>query len=345
MNYQNDIHLTPQLPGNCSERAGRLSDYLPLFDLVNAYSQHINGHIELNDPELIHADWLNDGFNPQTDIHTIFDPNGRLIGLIETWMTNQPPVHPWNWICVHPDYLNAGIWEYLLHWGQNRSRAALDLVSPELRIALRTGTEHQNQTGIQAIQNLGWQPLRSFYHMQVSFDGMPQVPPPPEGIVIRRYDPATETEAVYQAFTDSFKDHFGYVEQPFEHGFAEFKHNLIDMPGYDPNYWFVAVDGKEIAGICLCRPTSPEDPECGWVSELGVRRGWRKQGLGFLLLKRAFSEFYSAGRKSAGLGVDASSLTGALRLYERAGMQVVRQFDHFEKELRAGLEISTQELA
>ncbi len=337
---QQSVHL----PDTCSERAGRFSDYLHLFDLVNTYSLYVNGRIDLDDPELIRSNWESKNFNPETDVHTIFDPYDRLVGLIETWTTSQPPVHPWNWVCVHPDYANSGLWEYLLQWGENRSIAALELVSSHIRVAPITGTEHHNQAGIQAIRNQGWKPIRSFYHMGIDLVSTPVVPAVPPGIIIRRYNPLTEREAVYRAFVDSFKDHFGYVEQPFEHGFSDFKHDLIDSPGYDPNFWVVAVDGNEIAGICISRPSSPEDPECGWVCELGVRRAWRKRGLGFLLLKQAFSAFHTIGRKRAGLGVDASSLTGALRLYERAGMQVVRQFDHFEKELRAGIEISTQEL-
>jgi hypothetical protein len=42
--------------------------------------------------------------------------------------------------------------------------------------------------------------------------------------------------------------------------------------------------------------------------------------------------------------VDADSLTGALRIYEGAGMHVARQFDNFEKEIRAGREISTHQI-
>jgi hypothetical protein len=45
-----------------------------------------------------------------------------------------------------------------------------------------------------------------------------------------------------------------------------------------------------------------------------------------------------------GLGVDAQNLTGALRLYESAGMHIHQQFDLYEKELRAGTEISVQSL-
>jgi mycothiol synthase len=233
----------------------------------------------------------------------------------------------------------------LLSWSEERSKAALGLVSAEFRVAPHTGTEHHNLAGIETIRKLGWTHVRSYYRMEVKLETQPQVPPIPAGIVIRPYDPETETEAVYNTFVDSFKDHYGFVAQPFEHGFANFKHNMIDEPGYDPNFWFVAVDGDTIAGICICRPVSTEDPEGGWVSELGVRRGWRKKGLGTLLLKTAFAAFYERGQKRASLGVDASSLTGALRLYEQAGMNVSRQYDKFEKELRPGQELATQELA
>jgi hypothetical protein len=40
--------------------------------------------------------------------------------------------------------------------------------------------------------------------------------------------------------------------------------------------------------------------------------------------------------------VDAASITGATRLYERAGMHVFRAWDIYEKELRPGEELSTQ---
>jgi ribosomal protein S18 acetylase RimI-like enzyme len=75
-----------------------------------------------------------------------------------------------------------------------------------------------------------------------------------------------------------------------------------------------------------------------------VRRPWRRQGLGLALLHHAFNEFYKRGKRKVGLGVDASSLTGATRLYERAGMHIHSQFDLYEKELRPGKELATTEL-
>ena len=110
---------------------------------------------------------------------------------------------------------------------------------------------------------------------------------------------------------------------------------------YDPSLWFVAVDGDEIAGVSLCRPHWTEDLQMGWINTLGVRRPWRRQGLGQALLHASFNAFYQRGTLKVGLGVDASSLTGATRLYEKAGMLVFRQNNQFEKEMRPGIELGT----
>ena len=332
------------LPAGYSSRAGKIEDYRLVFELVNAYGLRLNGRVDLTDPELIRLDWENEGFNPQTDIHTVYAPDGQLIGMVECWLTSRPPVHPWVWVCVHPDHMGRGVWEYLLAWGENRSRVALEMADSNLRVAPRTGTEHHNQAGVEVILSQGWTHVRSYYRMEIDLDSAPVVPTLPDGVIIRPFDPATETEEVYRCFVDSFRDHFGFVEQPFEHGFKEFKHNLIDEPGYDPRFWFVAVDGDKIAGISLCRPVDVEDPESGWVNELGVRRPCRKRGIAHALLIHSFAAFYARGQRRAGLGVDATSLTGALRLYEKAGMHIARQFDQFEKELRPGREISTQQV-
>jgi ribosomal protein S18 acetylase RimI-like enzyme len=49
------------------------------------------------------------------------------------------------------------------------------------------------------------------------------------------------------------------------------------------------------------------------------------------LLKRAFLNFYERGKRYVVLGVDAGNSTGATRLYERAGMRVVRRYVRYEK--------------
>ena len=51
------------------------------------------------------------------------------------------------------------------------------------------------------------------------------VPAPqfPEGVILRTFNPETDLESVYQADQDSFRDHFGFVDEPFEEGLKRFK--------------------------------------------------------------------------------------------------------------------------
>jgi len=332
------------LPAGCMARSGKLEDYKIVFDLLNIHSQHMNGHVDLVDPELLRLDWLNEGFKPETDVHLVFAADNSLVGFIECWTTQEPPVHPWIMGCVHPEHWGRGIGSYLLTWAENRASLALDKCAPGLRFAPRSGAEAHNKNGIALLEGLGWKHIRSWYRMVTDLNTTPEVPQLPAGITVRPYDPKTELEEVYLTVEDTFKDHFGFVAQPFEKGLADFKHHFIEDPAYDPRYWLVALAGNEIVGISICRREDTEDSESGWVNELGVKRAWRKHGLGYALLKNAFALFYADGKKRAGLGVDAASLTGALRLYERAGMRVQRQFNQYEKEFRPGRELAVTSL-
>src|SRR5437016_14577840 len=72
---------------------------------------------------------------------------------------------------------------------------------------------------------------------------------------------------------------------------------------------------------------------------------FRSKGLGMALLRQSFVEFYRRGSRKARLGVDSQNLSGATRLYERAGMHKAHESYNYEKELRAGVELSIQALA
>jgi ribosomal protein S18 acetylase RimI-like enzyme len=180
--------------------------------------------------------------------------------------------------------------------------------------------------------------------MRIDLTEAPPAPVWPEGITLRPFDPDRDLEAVARADSEAFRDHWGFIERPFDQELQMFRHWLGE-PRFDASLWFVAMRGAEVAGVSLCDPWVDDDPGMGWVSSLGVRRAYRKQGLGLALLRHSFGELYRRGRRKVGLGVDAFNLTGALRLYERAGMRVYRQNNTYEKELRPGVELSTQGVA
>ena len=75
----------------------------------------------------------------------------------------------------------------------------------------------------------------------------------------------------------------------------------------------------------------------GWIGSIGVRRAWRRRGP---RASRSSATRSGASARSGetvvALGVDAENPTGAVRLYERAGMRVLWRADVWQKELRAG---------
>jgi mycothiol synthase len=334
-----------ELPEGFTARGAKLEDVEPALVLYNRWSRSVIGRDEITDAAAIRNEWISPGFDPDRDIRLVFAPDGTMAGYIEVWTNSKPLVHPWMWGRVDPEYEDMGIGTYLLRWAEERASQELPGVPAELRFAPRVGTLREAVKPKRLFEEMGYRHIRSSYQMLIEMDAPVPEPVWAEGITLRTFNPETDAEAVYRAEDDSFRDHFGYVEQPFEQGFKRFKHFVLGAADFDPTLLFLAMDGNEVAGINICRSHSFDDPDMGWVGTLGVRRPWRKRGIGLALLRHSFNEFYRRGKRKVGLGVDAQNLTGALHLYESAGMHVHQAYDQYEKELRPGIEISTQTLS
>jgi ribosomal protein S18 acetylase RimI-like enzyme len=109
---------------------------------------------------------------------------------------------------------------------------------------------------------------------------------------------------------------------------------MTTAPEFDPALWLLAIDGDEIAATGLARMPADE----GWIDVIGVRRPWRRRGIGLALLHSLFSTLRTRGSRTAALSVDAESQTGAPRLYDRAGMTIRMSYLRYRKELRPGLD-------
>ncbi len=344
MNAQLQKENVAKLPEGFTARGATMNDVEAAMRLFNRWSRAVIGRDDFDGPESIRDEWETPGADPAEDIRLVFAPNGELVGYIEVWTNAAPLVHPELWGRLDPGYEDLGIGTWMIQWAEQRALHAVSILPSELRFAPRVGSYRQATKAKKLFEDMGYQHIRSFYHMLIEMDAPVPDPEFPQGIALRTYNPATEAEAVYRAENDAFRDHFGHVDQNFEEGLKQWKRNR-EHEGYDPTLYFLAMDGDEIAGVNICRPYSFYDADRGWVRSLGVRRPWRKRGLGLALLRHAFNEFYRRGKRKVGLGVDAQNLTGALRLYENAGMRVDQAYDYYEKELRAGTEISVQSLS
>ncbi len=324
-------------------RPTTMDDLEPAVELFNICSQRMIGKNEVTLSD-VRTEWLLPEFELENATRVALTRAGKLVGYIEVWDIDERPVNMWVWGRVHPDYEGQGIGTALMEWAEQRARQAIDRVPDDLKVVMRSGTYNGYKPGHQFLRDRGMKPIRHFHTMAIELTERPPEPKWPTGISVRPMRGLEETEDVVRAVIDAFRDHWGFVEQPFEQEYQQWLHFMEHDEAFDPDLWFLAMDGDEIAGMSLCTPESREDKDMGWVRTLGVRRPWRRQGLGLALLHHSFGEFHCRGKARVGLGVDASSLTGATRLYKRAGMRPIRQFDSYELVLRPGRDISTQEL-
>jgi mycothiol synthase len=325
---------------NFFTRPPTADDLEAVVHLINASSLDIEGTKYFTVEEYRNG-WETPGFTPQTDCQLVTTLTGQVVGCAEVW--NLPPhIRNFARVRVHPDYRGLGIGTYLTRWSEKRARDLIPQAPAGTRVIIQCGHINTYQAARDLLKAEGYKPIRHFLSMKIEMNGSPSLPSWPDGITVRTLAPGRDEAATFRALDEAFKDHWGHVETPFEEGFARFMHSLNNDPDYDPTLCFLAMDGGEIAGVSMCVFKTTAYPDMGWVEDLAVRRPWRRRGIALALLQHSFGELYRRGRRQVGLGVDASNLTGAMRLYEKAGMHPFRQFDTYEKELRPGRDLVTR---
>ncbi len=292
--------------------------------------------------EEIRSEWATPGFSLDQSSRLVCTAEGKLVGYAEVWDLLEIPVRPRVFGCVHPDFVGQGIGSYLLAWAEARSREVLGRLPESLRVVMQAGAFSEHGPSERLMQDHGLQLVRQYWEMVIELDHVPPAPVWPAGIELRGYHHDADAAGLYSAEDEAFSDHWGYVQETFEVGFERWSHHVFDPARFDPHLWYLAMHGTEIAGAIRCRPESETDPQMGWVSSIFVRKPWRRRGLGLALLLHALRKFQDLGRARVGLGVDAANLTGATGLYQKAGMKPRPRYDLFEKELRAGEELSVR---
>ena len=321
-------------------RPATMDDAEAVADLFSASSLDTLGKPGISAAEL-RNDWQVPGFSLATDTHAVWTHEGRLIGYGDLWGKSANSVRLVPWVRVHPEYQGQGIGTYLNEWAETRARQEIVNAPEGARVVLETFTPAADNAARELLRARGMTETRHSWEMAIKLDKQPSSPEWPDGITVRPRSPGDE-RAFYEAENEAFKDHYGYVEEPFEEDFPKWKHLRENEPHYDPSLWFLEEEQNQIAGFAICSPKTADDPDMGWVWSLGVLRPWRRCGLGLALLLHCFGEFFRRGIARAGLSVDAENLTGATGLYEKAGMHVTHEHIRLEKELRPGMDLSTR---
>lgn len=340
--------MTIPLPDRFTIRPATIDDVEQTAELANLCSIDLIGQPITNANEL-RIDWQLPTTNLETDVRLMFTPDQTIVGYAGVW-DPEPHVQVHSWSYVHPAYRDQDLEEYLLDWIKARALQAIPKAPDGARVSLGQMRPDTDVSGGKRLLARGYCVARHFLEMQIEMDAPPPPPVFPEGVAASSMAdlPGTDDERlrpVVDADREIFRDHWGFVEQPPDKEFADWKHWVELDSEHDSRLWFLAKHGDQIVGLSLCAPKSPQDSQMAWVHSLGVKRSWRRQGIALAMLHYTFGQFYRRGITKVGLGVDAQSLTGATRLYEKAGMHPARKEALYEKELRPGVELSTQSLS
>ena len=156
-----------------------------------------------------------------------------------------------------------------------------------------------------------------------------EVSPLPEGIIVRTPTPE-EYRKVWDADTEAFRDHWGFVE-PTEESYKAW----LDFPYFDASIWMVGWDGDEIVGMVQNFINTDENEglnrKRGYTENISVRRPWRRKGVARALLTRSIKMFQEMGMEETCLGVDTENPNGALQLYESVGYKEHKRSMNYRK--------------
>jgi len=316
-----ELRDLPAIAGLRLRRLRRPADDAVIADLVNA------GNVADGIPHRLGADqvrnWLD---NPsRLDLEQdllIAEVDGTAVAYAEGgWEQDNDGGRDYAvWGQVHPDWRRRGLGTALLRWVEERQRVVAATHPAGIERRLESWAHEKELGRIALLEANGYQVARYDYEMErPNLDDIPGLPLP-DGIELR---PAREEHlrGIWETEVEVFRDHWGSVDDTE----ASFQRKRDD-PRRDMSLWVVAWDGDQIAGQVLNRIDRETNEKLGlkrgWVNSVGVRRAWRRRGLGRALVAESLRVLRQRGMTTAGLGVDAENGTGALGIYEAVGFSV-----------------------
>jgi mycothiol synthase len=328
-----EVPNAPAIDGLCFRRFRGAEDFPKILEVCNASLEADNADktttladIASNYKHLVNCD-------PDRDM--IFaEVNGQAVGYLRGfwWEEVEAGLQYAHIGFLLPGWRRQGIGTAMLTWMENRLRAVAAEHAAATPKYFRAGV-FQSETGTaKLLERSGYQPIRYFYDMvRPSLADIPDHPLP-EGLTIRAALPE-HYRTIWETRAEISRDHWGYGEPMEEHYQAWLNHKSF----FQPHLWQVAWDQAtdRIAGLVLTFINHAENEKYqrqrGYTESIGVCRAWRQQGVASALIARSLQAQKAAGMTESALGVDSENLSGATRLYERCGFQVVKRHTIYRK--------------
>jgi mycothiol synthase len=220
---------------------------------------------------------------------------------------------------VHPQHTGRGLGRALVGWADELASA----LAPTGRLDVMSGTPALDRRAHRLLAGAGYAHVRNGWDMGAPLSGREVAGDPPAGVTFRRFEPGRDERTFWEVAESAFADHWGWTPSPYETWRAEW----YEDPRWEPARVLLAdVDGETV-GECAW----VEEERGAYVASLGVLEHHRGGGIGTGLLRRAIADMAQSGFRDVELSVDAENATGAVGLYERAGLTVRREDFFFLK--------------
>lgn len=308
-----------ELPQDYAVRAATLDDAQAVTDLIIACDIEEFGRPEYGLEDLLTM-WRRKNFDLAQDAWVIFADDGTLVGYADMHYAGGL-VRLNNNSCVHPAHKNRGVEEWMFERAEAWARERV----ADAPIVIRHVINANAPLRVARMKRWGYDAVRQAWIMHIDLNEQPPAPIIPDGIVVRAFERERDEHDAWMCIQEAFRDLWQHQDVPYD----EWASFVLEHKAFAAELSFLAFDDVEIVGAAI----TLNDELGGWVQQVAVRRPWRNRGIALALLHSVFGELYKRGVADAGLEVDAESLTGATRLYERAGMRVKDQFTEFRKTL------------
>ncbi len=265
--------------------------------------------------------------------------DGEVVGYSRTWWAVEGSGQ---WIGfqlgnVLPPWRRKGIGSTLLRFNEERLRQVATQLKESGQLPadaaclLDNFVSSSESDRINLLEQRGYRAVRYAFEMvRPDLEDIPDLHLP-AAVEVRPVQ-AEHMTLIWQASNEAFRDHWGYIPDPWE-AFEQ----MMNDSDFDPGLWRVAWQADQIAGMVLSFINKDENEmygrKRGYTENICVRRPWRKQGLAKALIAQSLIAIKERGMTEAGLGVDAENISGALHLYEGMGYRVVKRTTIYRKPL------------
>lgn len=273
-----------------------------------------------------------EGFNPRKDV-LIAEVDGRMIGWARVWRTKDPAGLT---LCNHfvnllPEWYGKGVRVAMLRHNELRLSEIVNQHSEDTDRMLQSTAADTETDWISVLKSEGYEIFRySFLMVRPNLENIPNLPFPEE-IEVRPVKPEHYRDIV-NSWNEACKDMRGQIPISDE-DFKGFQRSSI----FDPSLWQIAWYRDQVVGTTMnwINRQANEDfgRKRGHVEAISVRRPWRGRGIAKALIARSLKLLKSRGMTEAALGVDAENPSGALRLYQKMGFEIVKRGRIYRKPL------------